>query len=54
MTKALAEKKCVPCRDVRFGSLADIATGPRDFRFYPRKRKSIGRSSMSALCQKRT
>ena len=25
MTEALAEKKCVPCRDVRFGSLADIS-----------------------------
>jgi hypothetical protein len=26
MTEVLAEKKCVPCRDVRFGSLAEAKT----------------------------
>ena len=36
MTEALAEKKCVPCRDVRFGSKADIAGCPNDVRFTPK------------------
>ena len=51
MTEALAEKKCVPCRDVRFGSLADVAQVRAMSAFTPESGHWRCRNLMSALCQ---
>ena len=42
MTEALAEKNCVLCRDVRFGSLADIRTAQGHVRFAPNSDRESG------------
>ena len=54
MTEALAEKKCVPCRDVRFGSKADICAAKSDVRSTPNSDRESGfpKKFMSALLPK--